>query len=142
MCEKPGSYFQGPFVNIEIGRMQTVLKSFEGIVASQSYHYPAPLLAKIGKILGSHSGKSAVNFVSPYNFSGAGYGVLNQLGIIYQHGVPPFNFKCCQDAARPGHTFDQFFKAFYDLFANVRIQGSEGSSSTASSGMIFEAVPA
>ena len=127
MCEKPGSYFQSPFVNVEIGRMETVLKAFEGVVASKAYHYSAPLLAKIGKILGPHPGKSAVNFVSPQNFSGAGYGVLNQFSIIYQHGIPLFNFKRCPDAARPGHTFDQFFKAFYDLFTNVRIQGSEGS---------------
>ena len=127
MCEKPGSYFQSPFVNVEIWRMETVLKAFEWIVASQSYHYPAPLLAKVGKILGPHSGKSAVDFVSPQNFSRAGYGVLNQLRIIYQNRISPFNFKSCQDAARLSHTFDQFFKAFYDLFANIRLQGSEGS---------------
>jgi len=126
MSEKPGSYFQSPFVNIEIWRMEAVLKAFEWIVASQPYHYPAPLLAKVGKILGTHSGKSAVDFVSPQNFPGAGNGVLNQFRIIYQHRISPFNFKRCQYAARLGHTFDQFFQAFYNLFANVRLQGSEG----------------
>ena len=126
MCEKPGSYFQSPFVNIEIWRMEAVLKAFEWIVASQPYHYPAPFLAKVGKILGTHSGKFAVDFFSPQNFPGACNGVLNQFRIIYQHGISPFNFKRCQYAARPGYTFDQFFQAFYNLFANVRLQGSEG----------------
>ena len=127
MCEKPGSYFQSPFVNVEIWRMETVLKAFEGVVATKAYHYPAPLLAKVGKILGPHSGKSAVDFISPQNFFGAGYSMLNQFRIINQHGISPFNFERCPDPARPGYPFDQFFKAAYDLFANVRLQGSEGS---------------
>ena len=60
-------------------------------------------------------------------FFGAGYGMLDQLRVVDQYGIPFFYFKRYQDTARLGHTLDQFFKASYYLFANVRVQGSKGS---------------
>ena len=63
--------------------------------------------------------------VGAKNFPGAGRGVLYQLGIIDQHGISFYDFNGCGNTEGLRHTFDQFLKTFCDLYADIRLQGSE-----------------
>ena len=95
MCEKPGPYFQGPFIKIEIRRVEIMLKAFVWIVATDPDHYPAPFLTKISKIFGTHSRKSAVDIDGTQDFFGAGHNMFRQYGIICQDRISLCDVQCC-----------------------------------------------
>ena len=78
ICEKPGPYFQDPFIKIEIRRMETMLKTFAWIVATNPHHYPTPFLTKVSKIFGTHSWKPAMDIVGIQDVTGAGHNVFHQ----------------------------------------------------------------
>ena len=71
-----------------MGGMEAVLKTFFRVAAAEVCHYPAPFLAKIGKVLGSHTGFSEMDMVGAEKFSCTVPDIICQIGIIDQHGIP------------------------------------------------------
>ena len=93
--EQADADFQDPFIKIKIRRMEAILKAFAWIMAADPHHYPPPFLAKVSKIFGTHSWKSAVDIIGTQDVAGAGHNVIYQYGLIYQNRISLCNVQCC-----------------------------------------------
>ena len=75
-----------------------MLKAFAWIMATDPNHYTTPFLAKVSKIFGTHSWKSAVDITLTQDPFGTSDNVIYQYWIIYQNRISLYNIQCGCDA--------------------------------------------